>query len=417
MDAKPRRSFSEVAAGMQRVLPPRWQRLLLCLLLAGGASLAHAQTACEATDHGVRTDAADNSAALSKVLKECAGQTVHIAGGTYLFNPTGFAVGIEIPSGTTLLGDGSQGAQATVLQVGRAGTFQGLLWVRNAVNVTVRGLRFEGTAYESGCTRHLDYGHAIYVRSDRGAPAGVAGVTITENLFHNFNGTSWVDVNAMDDSPGVTRVLISNNVFNSDADLGGGCLASGLMSDIGTMVSVHGSDKTPDTGLISNVTIANNSLSAGYVKEGVSVWAGTSGTAITNNVIADTGLHLPRGASQELGRYAILIYNSAGFGPGIHPSTLDVIGNVITNPVSCGIYVNTAQNLRILNNKISGQTDRYDGTLIKGAIALNHGTNVTVENNELSNNYIAISSIGSTGLQVGTNAISVPPGGLRTKIR
>jgi hypothetical protein len=393
------------------------RRLLLALALAGAASLAHAQLACEATDHGMRTDAADNTAALGKALKECAGQTVHIAGGTYLFNPAGFAVGIEIPSGTTLLGNGSSGPQATVLQVGPSGTFQGLLWIRNASNVTIRGLSFEGTAYESGCTRHLDYGHAIYVRSDRGAAAGVDGVTITENRFHNFNGTSWVDVNAMDDSPGVTRVLISNNVFNSDADLRGGCVASGLMSDIGTMVSVHGSDKTPDTGLISNVTIANNSLNAGYVKEGISVWAGTSGTAIKDNVIADTGLHLPRGANQELGRYAILIYNSAGFGPGAHPGTLDVVGNVITNPVSCGIYVNTAQNLRILNNRISGQTDRYDGTLIKGAIALNHGTNVTVESNELSNNYIAISSIGSTGLQVGTNAISVPTGGLRTKIR
>lgn len=392
-------------------------RVLACLMLVSLAQLARAQAPCEATEHGLRADGSDNTAALTKTLAECAGRTVHIAAGTYLFSPAGFAVGIPVPSGTTLTGDGAQGAQATVLQVGPQGSFQGLLWVRNASNVTIRGLRFEGSPYESGCTRHLDYGHAIYVRSDRAATAGVDGVTITENLFHNFNGTSWVDVNAMDDSPGVTRVLISNNVFNSDAGLKGGCVASGLMSDIGTMLSVHGSDKTPDTGLISNVTIADNTLNAGYVKEGISVWAGTSGTAIKDNVIADTGLHLPRGANPELGRYAVLIYNSAGFGPGVHPSAVDVIGNVITNPVSCGIYVNTAQNLRILNNRISGQTDRYDGTLIKGAIALNHGTNVTVENNELSNNYIAVSSIGSTGLQLGTNAISVPAGGMRTKIR
>jgi hypothetical protein len=417
MDALARDLSAPPSLDARRRVRPNAALRIGALLLGGVTHLAHAQVPCEATEHGMRADGSDNTAALTKTLAECAGQTVHIAGGTYVFSPAGFAVGILVPGATTLLGDGSQGAQATVLQVGAGGTFQGLLWVRNASNVTIRGLRFEGTAYESGCTRHLDYGHAIYVRSDRGAAAGVDGVTISENLFHNFNGTSWVDVNAMDDSPGVTRVLITNNVFNSDADLRGGCVASGLMSDIGTMVSVHGSDKTPDTGLISNVTIANNTLNAGYVKEGISVWAGTSGTAIKDNVIADTGLHLPRGASPELGRYAILIYNSAGFGPGVHPATLDVIGNVITNPVSCGIYVNTAQNLRILNNRISGQTDRYDGTLIKGAIALNHGTNVTVENNELSNNYIAVSSIGSTGLQLGTNAISVPPGGMRTKIR
>ncbi|MBS0379616.1 MAG: right-handed parallel beta-helix repeat-containing protein [Proteobacteria bacterium] len=375
---------------------------------------ANAQETCEASDHGLRADAADNSTAFTKLLADCKGRTIHIAAGTYTFAPTGYAVGFAIPTGTTLQGDGPQ---ATVLAVAAGGTYQGFLWVRNASNVVIRGLRLEGSPYDSGCHKHFDYGHAIYVRSDSNQSAPVENVSVTGNEVHNFNGTGWIDVNASENSPGMSAVSITNNVLVSDANLAGGCAGTGLMSDVAAMISVHGPDNTPQGGLIRGTVIANNTLESAYVNKGIAVWAGTYGTTVHANLVKDTGLRLPRGPSPELGRYGIMVYNSAAHGNGQVPQQVDITDNTIQDAVSCGIYINTAGPLRITGNKISGQTDRYDGTLLKGAIALNHGMGVVLQDNELSNNYIAISSIYTTGLQMGSNNISVPPGGMRTKIR
>jgi nitrous oxidase accessory protein NosD len=94
-----------------------------------------------------------------------------------------------------------------------------------------------------------------------------------------------------------------------------------------------------------------------------------------------------------------------------------VAGNTITNPVSCGVYVAGARNLEIVENRISGQSDRHDATLPKGAIALNHAEHVSdLRDNELTGNYIGISSVGSS-INMGTNRISEAAGGVRQKIR
>jgi hypothetical protein len=75
------------------------------------------------------------------------------------------------------------------------------------------------------------------------------------------------------------------------------------------------------------------------------------------------------------------------------------------------------QNLDISRNRISVQTDRFDGTLPKGAIALNHAEKVvSVKDNELISNYIGISSAGSELLKIGGNRIVVQDRGSATKI-
>ncbi len=118
----------------------------------------------------------------------------------------------------------------------------------------------------------------------------------------------------------------------------------------------------------------------------------------------------------ELGRYAILVYDSAHERPGLHPDTVRIVDNTIANPVSCGIYVAVGRNIEIRRNRISGQRDRFDGTLPKGAISLNHADSVTaLEDNDLADNYIGISSVGSY-VRMGTNRIAVPPGGRRDRI-
>jgi Protein of unknown function (DUF1565) len=400
--------------------------LTLGMILMALTHQADAEAQCEAADHGMRANGSDNIAALTRTLAECAGKTIHIASGTYNFSPSGFAVGINVPAGTTLVGDGSQGSQPTILQVTSSGNFQSLLWIRNVSNVAIRGIRFEGTGYESGCTRRLYYGHAIFIQSDADQSASVEHVEVSNDAFHNFNGESWVAINAADGSPGIglnSSITIRNNVFESDANLRGGCAASGIMVDLAAMISIHGADKSAQ-GMVKNVAVTSNILNAGYVKEGVAVWSGTKHISVEGNSILDTGFRLPLPPRTELGRYAVLIYNSAHEQPGVHPDapgqhpdTIRIADNTITNPVSCGIYVASGRNLEITGNHISGQSDRWDGTLLKGAIALNHAESVlSLRDNVLVGNYIGIASVGSQ-INMGTNRIEAPPGGVPTKIR
>jgi hypothetical protein len=377
------------------------------------AQAATAEPVCEAAGHGMTAGGADNTAAFVRTLDECAGRTIHIAHGTYAFRPNGFAVGFTIPAGTTLLGDGSRAQTATVLQIASSGTYQGLLWIRNVSNVSIRDIRFEGSAYDSGCSRNLDYGHAIYVQSDKGASSGVDGVVISGDAFRNFNGTSWVTFNAADGSPGIGvngAIAVRGNLFDSDADLAGGCATKDGITYAAHMVSLHGSDASAN-GLVANAVIESNTFNAGYVRGGIAIWSGTRSVDVAHNTVLDTGLRLPMYPNSELGRYAILIYNSAHEHPGLHPDRIRIVDNTITNPVSCGIYVALGLNLEIRGNRISGQTDRFDGTLPKGAISLNHAESVlSLEDNALTDNYIGISSVGSK-IKMGSNQIAVPPGG------
>jgi hypothetical protein len=309
-----------------------------------------------------------------------------------------------------------------VLRIADSGNFMAFLWIRNVSNVSLQRLRFEGTSHESGCTLH-DYGHAVWVQSDPGQGDSMNEIDISDDVFHNFNGQSWISILAEDGSPGIGvggRITISGNVFISDADLHGGCAASGGLGYPVAMVWMHGSNLS-DRGMVENVSVVSNTFEAGYVKGAVAIWSGTYRVSVQNNTILDAGFRLPNPPGTDLGRYAILIYNSAHEGPrqlpGLHPDTISIVGNTITNPYSCGVYVASAQNLDISGNRISGQRDRYDATLPKGAIALAGATNVRVQGNELSDNYVAIAAVaGTTQLSVDENHIAVPPGGTRAKI-
>ena len=181
--------------------------------------------------------------------------------------------------------------------------------------------------------------------------------------------------------------------------LRGGCAATGGIGYPVHMISLHGSDLSAQ-GLVANVSVVSNTFESGYVKGAVAIWSGTQRISVADNTIRDAGLNLPVTPNTALGRYAILIYNSAYVGaqdlPGLHPDTISINGNVITNPYSCGVYVARGQNIEITGNRISGQRDRDDVSLPKGAIALNHADNVRALNNELTGNYIAISAPGST---------------------
>ena len=179
------------------------------------------------------------------------------------------------------------------------------------------------------------------------------------------------------------------------------------------MISIHGSDESA-RGMIENVSVGANLFEAAYVKQAVAIWSDSAHINVQDNTIRGDGLDLPP-ASGELGRYAIVIYDSAHEKPGLLPNDVHVVGNTIENPVSCGVYVAAARKIEISGNRISGQSDRHDVTLPKGGIALNHAEESVVSGNDLRNNHIGITVVAGS-VRIESNTIVPQADGIRMKI-
>jgi hypothetical protein len=379
-----------------------------------GMSCVHAAESCDAGAMGLSASASDNSAALTRILSLCAGKEIRIPSGTFEFHPSGFAQGFRVPADTRLYGAGASDAARTVFRVAASGTFDSFLWVRDVSHVFISGIDFEGSAHDSGCLRNLDYGHAIYMYSDRGSPGRIEDVKISKNEFHNFNGSSWVTLNAEDGSRGIggaASISIDDNSFRSDSTMGG-CADQDIRYMV-AMISLHGSDESAN-GTVEDVSIGSNTFAASGVKQAIAIWSGTARINVQHNTIQDVGLRLP-GQKGELGRYAVLVYNSGGNRLGLHPTGIRITGNTIVNPVSCGVYIASGNRIQISENSISGQVDSNDVTLPKGAIVLNHAEEVSVTGNDLRDNYIGISVVFGS-VKLSANKIAPPFGGIRTKI-
>jgi hypothetical protein len=414
----------------------------LALLVLAFVSRSGVAATCTPPAPGVMNDAA-----FQTMLNNCAGQTITFASGTYRFVPsTTYAVGFKIPAGTTLQGAGnSSSPHPTIFDIADTGAYQALLWVRDVSHVTIEDIAFEGvdltanpqTAYSSGCQQGLEYGHAIWVYSSPGATASVESVTIQDNSFHNFNGSSWITVQSADTDPtlgpsaGVglhTEIAISQNTFYSTTipTAIGGCIGSLTPGPSGQggysafMISVMGNTKDKTYGFVHNVSISsNNPMTASYVEGAVAIWSNVSQVSVQYNTITGAGNSLPAVTTQpipgstsppfEPHRYGVLTYD-ASHGTALGPDTIWIVGNSISNPESCGIYSAGATNLDINSNTISGQTDPWDATLPKGAISLNDSTTMAgnpILNNNLPTNYTGLAIAGGN-IVTSTNTINVP---------
>jgi hypothetical protein len=406
------------------------------MAFAFGARPALAQSCNPAP--GVITDTA-----FQTLLTNCAGKTITFAAGTYRFTPNGYETGFNVPAETTLQGNGSTGSNATIFQIASTGAYQALLWAHNASNIAIKGIDFEdidalngNKSYSSGCAEDLNYGSAIYLISDS-ASSSVQNVTISSNLFHDFNGFRWILLEAYDLSGGIgtqNEIAISSNTFVSDALLNGGCAAT--QGQTVYMVTMQGSENYPTSGLIQNVSVAANQFSAGYVEGAIAIYSNVADVSVQYNTITGAGNKLPPvippggpNKEPEPFRYAVLVYSDAYIakengspGNGLPPNTIWIIGNTITNPESCGIYVVSSTNIGIQSNTISGQTDIYDETLPKGALVMNGSTTLSsypLQGNQLSGNYVGLAIVlGSLGgyVATGTNTISVPANNFGAKL-
>jgi len=387
---------------------------------------------CTATlPPGVTTDAA-----FDQLLSTCAGKEIQFASGTYRFVPSGEQIGFYIPAGTTLTGKGNSSVvNPTIFEVASTGSYRSLLWARNASNITIQDIAFEGIdstnnlSYSSGCPEK-DFGRAIWIQSDAQTdPAtlsSVENITIQNDSFRDFNGASWIRVAAADNSPGVgqsTEIAIRTNSFYTDSLINGGCSAKQVGGGYARyMIDLEGGTTQGSVnGFVRNVSVAsNNPMNASYIEGAISVWSNVSNVSLQFNTIPGAGNQVAPVAnpmSLELLQYAIVVYDAA-HGQTSPPDSVWIVGNSIQNGVSAGIYTAGATNLAIYQNSISGQSDPFDTTLPKGAIALNASTTMPsrpMVDNNLAANYIGLSIVGGN-ISAGSNTITVPGGSFGMKL-
>jgi hypothetical protein len=392
--------------------------LLLCVLIGLDAlspSMAQSSSLCEATTYGVSTSLADNTAAFSAALLACKGHTMHVRAGSYRFAPGQFVAGIVVPDATSIVGDG---AAQTTLQITGPGNYDSFFWIRNASNVSIRGLtlRGNGVPYRAGSCVN-DYGRAISIVSDAGKSSPATNISIASNVLINFVGTGWISLFAAKGSPGIgtiaagANVTIEGNFFQSAP---GNAVAPDNPNCNSAGIELFGAGLAAN---IVNVLVSANGFDAGYLKQGIIVYGSASQVVLSANSISGAGhdLTLPKDSSL----YGVLIYQK-----DIPPTDVKVLGNNIPGAHSCGIYVAAGRNITISGNTISGQADTNDDIEPKGAICLNHidnaydGSYAPITGNTISSSNIGISvSVGSVP-NVSQNSIaSIPFGGVGIKVK
>jgi hypothetical protein len=103
------------------------------------------------------------------------------------------------------------------------------------------------------------------------------------------------------------------------------------------------------------------------------------------------------------------------------PNMINIVGNQILDPFSCGVYVAAGRNITINGNRISGQIDSNDAIEPKAAICLNQmdnghdGRPATILGNTITGSRIGIAIAEGTVPNVRQNSISqIPSDGIGT---
>jgi hypothetical protein len=393
---------------------------------------AHADS-LEVTDFGAKGDgSSDNLESFKAALayaSHCSVPQVHVPAGTYAFVPTGAAAGLLLPSNIALVGDG---IGKTVLQVTAAkpgANFDSLLWARNQDNIQIRGMTMVGNniVVNNASGQPLNtYGTAISIALDEklgapafGTPRDLKQFTIADCQFENFNGAAWLRVTNYHPSYVISNIEIRHNMFRSHP---GNAVNPSNIGFTSFAIQVTGS-RTSAAGLVKGVRISGNNIEATHIKGGVGIYAGVADAVIAENTIVNAGADAS--IPDDRGAYAISVYQNAYrydqgqavMLGGAAPDDVHIERNVITRPRSCGIYTAAVNRVWVVGNKISGQTDGNNQTLPKGAIVMNHPTEGTVTDNQLSSNHIGMSVLTDAKGRVAAsnnNISDVPRGGVAT---
>lgn len=148
---------------------------------------------------------------------------------------------------------------------------------------------------------------------------------------------------------------------------------------------------TNTTGLVRNAWVSRCRGEGTYKKSFGAAWHSTENIWFEDNDAENFGADA--GFGSDKGVYAFFAYensiNDGGPG-GARPDHIYLVDNRIKNPRSCGFYCADGNRIFVSGNKINGQTDTSNGTLPKGAVAINGAREAHIDDNWIDDCFIGV---------------------------
>lgn len=300
----------------------------------------------------------DDSAAVQAAISAASGKRLDGMGKVYKITATLNGVdNIEIING--VLGQAGQSAYP-------------ILNIAGKTNWQLRKVKFFGDGDPT-----LDYASTWYAALNftNAGSTDFTGIAVEDCIFENFAG-NYVVNGVISGSGGVRHFCFRRNKFFSKVT------AYVDHTHIGLSLYAGGSFANAG-GRWFDSDISDNYIDAEGLTIGMSFWTGHTRTKVRGNQIINPGAHSlfnPSVGSHNC--YGLDFYDQIGAIGNTDTCATDceISGNIIQNPPSAGIYIASAQGLNIRGNTIEGQFRTDNGTLPRGAIALNDGRGVVQGN-------------------------------------
>ena len=316
-------------------------------------------------DHGAVGDGAtDNYSAIVSALAKAATlqTTVDFPPGTYNISSASLgANGLTIASGVGLMG---QPNESKIVVTGT--TPCNLFRSSNASNIGLFGLVLRGNSQADSSGNGL----CLYAQQTAGATQNCENIVVDRCRVENFKGDYWLRFESLNTTYPMQNVWVQNCTFNSESGNARDPSNIGVPS---YCVQFYG----PESGSVclQNIVVSNNVANCRYIKGFVVLWQSVKLAQVSGNIVNDAGVDAV--FPSDVGTYAFLIYKLIG--GGVDPSNIDVSNNIVNNVKSAGIYLVEGLDIRINNFSCNNQTDTADGTLPKGAIAINGSNRIYVD--------------------------------------
>jgi hypothetical protein len=248
-------------------------------------------------------------------------------------------------------------------------------------------------------------GAAIAWTGQIGTP--LRGLEVRNCVLQNFGADYWIYVQNVGTAT-MREVTISGCTFISGTGNARQPRAIGADS---SCIGIIG-NATNQNGTVESISVTGNTANCDYIKSFFVAYRSTRFINVSNNNILNCGMSE---IADDCGAYAIMLYDSANFQP---PSYWNISDNTIVAPRSCGVYLAACSRGSLSGNIITGQYDQHDGSIPKGAIALNAASRVSISDNTILDCFRSISLAGRvTNVDLKSNTVdSKVPGAIGVKI-
>jgi hypothetical protein len=271
---------------------------------------------------------------------------------------------ILLPANCTIEGNGT-----SIAVLGSAIT-PPIFAARDVSRVAVRNMTVIGNNRAVADSRS---GSAILFEHSLDCSTDIQDFRLENMHFSGFRGERWVQF--LERNP--HHIMSGIRIIDFHAT-GGSSLAPGAIGVSSAPLWFYGVE-----GVISDVEIKRAVIEAEKLKSGIVLFHKVTDAAIIDTAVYHAGQD---GAADNCGAYAIMAYADRN-----EMKSISILGSIIRNPRSCGIYLRGADVVRVSNTTISGQTDTVSASLPKGAIAINGCTLVTIDGGNLNDNAFDLS--------------------------